>query len=106
MDLQLAGKPRHRAGLSIDRGVLEKLEERLGRLHARQRLGIEDEHEGRGFGQRINFFPPEKWYLRASVIRTALMATRLYLRARNNAEDIKIPSHDFRSPAFPPSFDG
>ena len=41
MDFQLAEKPRHRPGLSIDRGVLEKLEERLGRLHARQRLGIE-----------------------------------------------------------------
>ena len=85
MDLQLAEKPRHRPGLSIDRGVLEKLEERLGRLHARQRLGIEDEHEGRVFGQGINFFHPENWFLSASVIRTALMATGLYWRARKNA---------------------
>src|SRR5260370_14917555 len=106
MDLQLAEKPRHRPGLSIDRGVLEKLEERLGRLHARQRLGIEDEHEGRVFGQGINFFHPENWYLSASVIRTALMATGLYWRARKNAEDIKIRRHDFRSPEVPPSFDG
>jgi predicted MPP superfamily phosphohydrolase len=106
MDLQLAEKPRNRPGLSIDRGVLEKLEERLGRLHARQRLGIEDEHEGRVFGQGINFFHPENWFLSASVIRTALMATGLYWRARKNAEDIKIRRHDFRSPELPASFDG
>ena len=106
MDVQLAEKPRQRAGLSIDRGVLEKLEERLGRLHARQRLGIEDEHEGRGFGQGINFFHPENWFLSASVIRTALMATGLYWRARKNAEDIKIRHHDICSPQVPDSFHG
>jgi uncharacterized protein len=106
MDLQLAEKPRHRPGPSIDGGVLEKLEERLGRLHARQRLGIEDEHEGRVFGQGINFFHPENLYLSASVIRTALMATGLYWRARKNAEDVKIRRHDFRSPELPGSFDG
>ena len=106
MNIQLAEKPRHRPGLSIDRGVLEKLEERLGRVHARQRLGIEDESEGRVFGQGINFFHPENWYLSASVIRTALIATGLYWRARKNAEDIKIRRHDFRSPEVPGSFDG
>ena len=106
MNVQLAEKPRQRAGLSIDRGVLEKLEERVGRLHARQRLGIESECEGRVFGQGINFFHPENWYLSPSVIRTALMATGLYWRARRNAEDIKIRRHDFRSPVVPASFDG
>jgi uncharacterized protein len=106
MDVQLAEKPRQRAGLSIDRGVLEKLEERLGRLYARQRLGIEGEREGRVFGQGINFFHPENWYLSASFIRTALMATGLYWRARKNAEDIKIRRHGIRSPQVPDSFDG
>src|SRR6202030_83509 len=106
MDVQLAEKPRQRAGLSIDRGVLEKLEERLGRLHARQRLGIEGEREGRVFGQGINFFHPENWYLSASFIRTALMATGLYWRARKNADDIKIRRHDICSSRVPDSFDG
>src|SRR5271167_2888304 len=100
MDLQLAEKPRRRPGLSIDCDVPEELEERLGRLHARQRLGIEDEREG------IKFFHREKWYLSASLIRTALMATGLYWRARKNAENIKIRRHDFRSPELPASFDG
>jgi hypothetical protein len=106
MDLQLAEKPRHRRGLSIDQSVLEKLETRLGRLHARQRLGIEDEREGRVFGQGINFFHPENWHRSASVIRTALMLTGLYWRARRNAENIKIRRHDIRSPEVPASFDG
>src|SRR5580704_1387688 len=106
MDVQLAEKPRQRAGLSIDRGVLEKLEERLGRLYARQRLGIEGEREGRVFGQGINFFHPENWYLSASFIRTALKATGLYWRARKNAENIKIRHHDIRSPQVPDSFHG
>jgi uncharacterized protein len=99
MDFQLAEKPRQLAALSIDRRVLEKLEERLGRLHARQRLGIEGEREG------INFFHREKWYLSAAVIQTALMATGLYWRARKNAENIKIRRHDFRSAEVPSSFD-
>ena len=106
MDVLLAERPRHRHGLSIDRSVLEKLEERLGWLHARQRLGIEDEHEGRVFGQGINFFHREKWYLSAPLIRTALMATGLYWRARKNAEDIKIRLHEIRSPELPASFEG
>jgi hypothetical protein len=106
MDFQLAEKPRHRPGPSIDRGVLEKLEGRLGRLHARQRLGIEGEREGRVFGQGINFSHPENWYLSPSFIRTALMATGLYWRARKNAENIKIRRHDIRSPQLPDSFDG
>src|SRR5437763_15637881 len=106
MDLQLAEKPRHRPGLSIDRGVLEKLEERLGRVHARQRLGIEDERRGRVFGRGINFFHSKNWYFSPSFIRTALMATGLYWRARKNAEDVKIRRHDIRLPQVPDSFDG
>ena len=102
MDLELAERPRPRHGLSIDGSVLDKLEERLGWLHARQRLGIEDEREARVF----NFFHPEKWYLSATIIRTALMATGLYWRARRNAEDIKIRRHDICSPDLPASFDG
>ena len=35
--------------------VLDKRERRLGGLHARQRLGIETDHEAQIFGQGINF---------------------------------------------------
>jgi hypothetical protein len=106
MDLQLAERPRHRPGPLIERDVLEELEKRLGRLHARQRLGIEDERDGRLFGQGINFFHPKNWFLTAGIVRTALMVTGLYWRARKNAEDIKIRCHDIRSQEVPASFDG
>jgi hypothetical protein len=33
--------------------VLSRLEQRLGRLHARQRLGIETDHEAQVFGQGL-----------------------------------------------------
>ena len=39
-----------------DDDMLATLEKRLGRLHARQRLGIEKDHEAQVFGQGLNFF--------------------------------------------------
>jgi len=101
MDLQLAEKPRHRHGLSTDGSLPETLEERLGWLHAKQRLGIENEREGGAFGYRA-----EHWYRSATVIRAALMVTGFYWRARKNAENIKIRHHEVRSAELPASFDG
>src|SRR5271169_5614150 len=81
-------------GVSMNQDIIEKLEHRLGRLHARQRLGIEDDHEGRVFGQGINFFHPENWYCSPAIIRGALKVVGLYGRARRNAEDVQIRRHD------------
>ena len=86
--------------------IIEKLEQRLGRLHARQRLGIEDDHEGRVFGQGINFFHPENWYFSPAIIRGALKLVGLYGRARRNAEDVQIRRHDITLPELPKAFDG
>ena len=41
---------------------LARLEQRLGTVHARQRLGIEADHEAQCFGQGLNFFHIENWY--------------------------------------------
>src|SRR5947209_1418680 len=105
MDLQLAEEPRQLSAVSTEEGLLEKLERRLGRLHARQRLGIEAEREGRVFGRGINFFHPENLFLSAPIIRTALTLTGLYWRARKNAEDIKVRLHEISSSELPASFD-
>ena len=43
--------------------ILTILEQRLGRQHARQRLGIEKDHEAQVFGQGINFFHIENLVL-------------------------------------------
>ena len=106
MALQLAEKARHRASPSINQDILQKLEQRLGRLHAKQRLGIEDDHEGRVFGQGINFFHPENWYFSPSIIRKTLKLTGLYWRARKNAENVQVRRHDIVLYELPSSFDG
>jgi len=66
------------------------LERRLGRLHARQRLGIETDHEAQLFGQGLNFFHIENWYSIHSVIRTTLKLTGLYGRGKKNAESVVV----------------
>ena len=106
MDLQLDEKPPIVVGSPVSHGVFEKLEKRLGRLHAKQRLGIEDDHEGRVFGQGLNFFHPENWRRSPSIIRNALKLCGLYWRARKNAVNIQVRRHDVALSDLPPSFDG
>ena len=91
---------------SMDQDIIVKLEQRLGRLHAKLRLGIEDDHEGRVFGQGLNFFHPENWYFSPTVIRGALKLSGLYGRARRNAENVQIRRHDMVMPELPAAFDG
>jgi uncharacterized protein len=86
--------------------VLSKLERRLGRVHARQRLGIENDHEAQIFGQGLNYFHIENWYSVHSLIRAALMLTGLYWRGRRNAERIQIRHNEIYSSALPHAFDG
>lgn len=86
--------------------ITNKLERRLGRLHARQRLGIETDHEARVFGQGINFFHIENWYSIHAVIRTALKLTGLYRRGRANAAKIQIKHTNFRMKRLPKIFEG
>src|SRR2546423_539639 len=69
----------------MNEAVLNKLERRLGRLHAKLRLGIEMDHEAQIFGQGINFFHIENWCSVHSVIRTTLKLMGLYRRGRREA---------------------
>ena len=62
----------------MDRDILSLLERRLGRLHARQRLGIESELEAKAFGHGLNFFHIENWYSVHSLIRATLKASGLF----------------------------
>ena len=85
---------------------LRKLEERLGPLHARQRLGLEVDHEAQVFGQGLNFFHPENWYASPSLIRTVLKLTGLYRRAYRNAAQVEVRHNDLAFPALPPRYNG
>jgi predicted MPP superfamily phosphohydrolase len=86
--------------------LVKKLEQRLGRLHARQRLGIEKDYETHIFGHGMNFFHIENWYSIHSVIRNTLKLTGLYGRGRRNAENIQVRHHHVKLPELPTAFDG
>jgi len=86
--------------------VSDKLEQRLGRVYARQRLGIETDHEARVFGGGLNFFHIENWYSAHSVIRNTLKLTGLYWRGCRNAERIELRRNHVGLPTVPKSFDG
>jgi uncharacterized protein len=85
---------------------LAKLEQRLGRVHAKQRLGIETDHEAQAFGQGLTFFHIENWYSIHSVIRNTLKLAGLYGRGRKNAERIVVTHNDVWFNELPPLFDG
>jgi predicted MPP superfamily phosphohydrolase len=85
--------------------ILQRLERRLGRVHARQRLGIEKDYE-QIFGHGINFFHPENWYSIHSVIRNALRLTGLYWRGRKNTELIQVRHNVLNLEGLPERFDG
>ena len=84
--------------------IRAKLSRRLGALHARQRLGIERDHESI-FGHGINFFHIENWYSVQSVIRNALKVTGLYWRGHRNTERIEVRHTEWVFGSLPSAFD-
>src|SRR6266436_461947 len=84
--------------------ILNSLERRLGRLHARHRISIEDDDEARVFGRGLNYFHSENWY--PTIIANALKLTGLYWRAKKNVERIQIRRNDILFPRLRTSFDG
>jgi predicted MPP superfamily phosphohydrolase len=90
----------------VDDETIRQLEQRLGRLHARQRLGIETEHEARILGPGLKLFQVESWYSAHAIVRTALKMTGLYWRARRNAERVRVKHNEISLPGLPPLFDG
>ena len=84
----------------------ELLEKRLGRLHARLRLGIEADHEAQVFGQGINYFHIENLKPSHFLIRACLRLTGLYRRGQRNAAQIEVRQNYIRSAQIPKAFDG
>jgi hypothetical protein len=90
----------------VDSDELHFLEQRVGRLHARQRLGVEKDHESQVFGQGLNFFHIENSALSALVIEYALKMTGLFWRGRRNAERVEVRHNHVKSRELPDLFDG
>ncbi|MGC8550953.1 MAG: metallophosphoesterase [Acidobacteriaceae bacterium] len=89
----------------IDQQILTRLEQRLGRVHARQRLGIEHDHES-VFGHGRSFFHPENWYSSHALFKAALKLTGLYAVGLRNAQNIRILTNPVSLPHLPPAFHG
>lgn len=88
-----------------DDASLAVLEKRLGRRHARARLGIEKDHEAQVFGQGINFFHIENLTPSHAVIRAILIASGLYWRGLGNAAKVELRDNRIASPRLPRAFD-
>ena len=90
----------------MDQDVIARLQQRLGRLHAQLRLGLEADHEAQVFGQGINYFHFENLPWSHFVIRACLTVTGLYGRGRRNATNITVRSNYITSRKIPSSFAG
>src|SRR6201998_709314 len=91
--------------LPKEEDLLERLEQRLGPVHAHHRLGMEKEYEDR-FNGRLNFFQPDKWYSAHSIFTHALKLTGLYRIGTKNAERIQVRRNYFYFSDLPKRFDG
>jgi predicted MPP superfamily phosphohydrolase len=90
---------------SIDETVLATLRDRVGKIHLRQRLGIETDYERRIFGQGRTFFHIENWYSLRSIMRNILRLALLLGRGRRNARRIQLRHNRIPLPRLPRAFD-
>ena len=82
------------------------LQDRIGRFHLRQRLGIETANEPRVFGQGRSFFHIENWKSAQHIIKACLQLSLMRERGKRNARAIKIIHNDIRLPALPSNLNG
>jgi predicted MPP superfamily phosphohydrolase len=90
----------------MDDNTIQILEKRLGRVHLKQRLGIETDRDRKIFGQGMNFFHPENWYSVHSFIRKTLKLLGLYGIGRKNALKILLKQNTLAIEGLPSQFDG
>jgi len=91
---------------AAERAALAALEPRVGRLHVRQRLGLENDYEARVFHRGTHFFHLENWYSVHSWIRNSLRLVGLHGRGRRNALAIEVREQELPLTGLPAAFDG
>lgn len=89
-----------------ERLELTVLEARIGRMHVRQRLGLEGEHEAHVVRRGTHFFHLENWYSVHGLIRAALTLVGLHQRGRRNVLDIQVRDNEVWLNRLPAAFDG
>jgi predicted MPP superfamily phosphohydrolase len=86
--------------------IERRLEARLGRAHARQRLGIEREHESQAFGQGLTFFHLENLPISHAIIESILRLSGMFWIGRANASRVELRTNEIFSESLPRAFDG
>jgi predicted MPP superfamily phosphohydrolase len=91
--------------LSADE-IARALESRLGPVHARQRLGIEKDHEAQAFGQGLTFLHLENLPISHAIIGMILRLSGMYWRGCANARSVRLRTNQVFSARLPSAFDG
>jgi uncharacterized protein len=86
--------------------IRQMLERRLGRVHARQRLGIEKDHEANACGRGLTFLRFENLPISHALIEGVLRLSGMYWRGRGNAGRVRLRHNDVFSERLPAPFDG
>ncbi len=81
------------------------MEARIGRLHLRQRLGIESTPQ-RVFGGGLNLLHLENWQQTEQLLRAALRAAGVYRRGQNNARRVELRTNTVVLATLPRAFHG
>lgn len=83
-----------------------RLSLRLGPIHARQRLGIEQEAEAKVFGHGRHSFHLENWASAPGFISLCLKLVGLFHRGQKNSRRLRFVNHRFDIPNLPAAFEG
>jgi predicted MPP superfamily phosphohydrolase len=83
-----------------------RLDGRLGPLHARQRIGIETDHESQVFGQGLTFLHIENLPWSHAAIEMVLRLTGTFWRGQANAAKVALRENVIVSKNIPRAFDG
>lgn len=86
--------------------IKRRLDARLGSVHARQRLGIERDHEAQAFGQGFKLFHLENLLFSRAFIEGVLRLSGMFWIGRHNAGKVRVLTHEVESDCLPAAFDG
>jgi predicted MPP superfamily phosphohydrolase len=106
LDALAPARPYDRVWSNIDPKIRDDLEARLGSKFARQRIGIEKDHEAQIFGQGLNFFNFENVTAFPGLIRTTLKLIGAYGAGERNAANVEVRHNIVESHLAPREFEG
>jgi predicted MPP superfamily phosphohydrolase len=92
--------------LEVGEKISADLEKRLGRLHFRRRVAIEERHADYLIRRGFNISRIENWYSVYPLIRNLLKVTGLYWRGFRNTAQIQIRHNRVKHASVPKLFKG